>query len=89
MNDQESYFKKFTKINSQDLNFYHNIDNKKSTLNNVMFMDLQTWIQNDSLARNDKLYMDSGIEVRVPFLDNEMIEKFLFMSEHKKINFFK
>jgi asparagine synthase (glutamine-hydrolysing) len=89
MSDQESYYKKFTKTNSQDLNFYHNIDNKKSTLNNVMFMDLQTWIQNDSLARNDKLYMDSGIEVRVPFLDNEMIEKFLFMSEHKKINFFK
>ena len=54
-----------------------------------MFMDLQTWIQNDSLARNDKLFMDSGIEVRVPFLDHEIIEKFLFMSEHKKINFFK
>ena len=89
MRDQENYINNFNKVNDQDLNFYHEINNEESILNNVMFMDLQTWIQNDSLARNDKLFMDSGIEVRVPFLDHEIIEKFLFMSEHKKINFFK
>ena len=89
MNDQKDYINKFSKITSQDLNFYHDIKNEDHVLNNVMFMDLQTWIQNDSLARNDKLFMDSGIEVRVPFLDHKIIEKFLFMSEHKKINFFK
>ena len=43
---------------------------------------------NDVLIRNDKIYMNEGIEVRVPFLDQEMIENFLFYSTFKKINFF-
>ena len=33
--------------------------------------------------------MNEGIEVRVPFLDQDMIENFLFYSSLKKINFFK
>tara|TARA_B100001057_G_C22093258_1_gene660371 strand:- start:99 stop:530 length:432 start_codon:yes stop_codon:yes gene_type:complete len=53
-----------------------------------MLADIDTWIQNDVLIRNDKIYMNEGIEVRVPFLDQEMIENFLFYSTFKKINFF-
>ena len=44
---------------------------------NVMMADLDTWVQNDVLIRNDKIYMNKGIEVRVPYLDQEMIENFL------------
>ena len=71
------------------MKFYHNLNQNESILNNVMFMDLQSWIQNDSLVRNDKIFMDNGVEVRVPFLDQEMIEKFLYINDNKKINFFK
>ena len=31
--------------------------------------------------------MNKGIEVRVPFLDQEMIEKFLFLNQYTKIGF--
>ena len=54
-----------------------------------MLADIDTWVQNDVLLRNDKIYMNKGIEVRVPYLDQEMIENFLFYSSFKKINFFK
>ena len=54
-----------------------------------MFADIDTWVQNDVLLRNDKIYMSNGIEVRVPYLDQEMIENFLFYSSFKKVNFFK
>ena len=88
MQHQNKYFNKFEKINYQDLSFNHKININESILNNVMFLDIQTWIQNDSLARNDKIFMNSGVEVRVPFLDQEMIENFLYIKDYKKIGFF-
>jgi len=88
MQHQNKYFNKFEKINYQDLSFNHKININESILNNVMFLDIQTWIQNDSLTRNDKIFMNSGVEVRVPFLDQEMIENFLYIKDYKKIGFF-
>jgi len=80
--------KKFNKININNLSFNH-YDERYSKLNleNVMLADIDTWVQNDVLLRNDKIYMNEGIEVRVPFLDQEMIENFLFYSSFKKVNF--
>ena len=49
-----------------------------------MFHDLDTWIPNDILLRNDKIYADSGIEVRVPFLDQKIIEDYLMIDGYKK-----
>ena len=88
MQNQSKYFNKFEKIKYQDLSFNHQVNPNESILNNVMFLDIQTWIQNDSLARNDKIFMNNGVEVRVPFLDQEMIENFLYISDYKKIGFF-
>ena len=45
-----------------------------------MFHDLDTWVPNDILNRNDKIYGDSGIEVRVPFLDF-IIENYLMVND--------
>ena len=83
-------YKFFNKIMNNEVYFNH-FDSKysKPELANVMFADIDTWIQNDVLLRNDKIYMNEGIEVRVPFLDQEMIENFLFYSPFKKINLFK
>ena len=53
-----------------------------------MFHDLDTWVPNDILNRNDKIYGDSGIEVRVPFLDKSIIENYLMVNDFKKYGFF-
>lgn len=82
-------FNFFKKIQADQVNF--NKFNETSTepkLEKIMLADIDTWVQNDVLLRNDKIYMNEGIEVRVPFLDQEMIENFLFYSSLKKINFF-
>ena len=53
-----------------------------------MYHDLDTWVPNDILLRNDKIYANQGIEARVPFLDKNIIEKFLMMSDYKKFGLF-
>jgi len=89
LNNKNTY-KYYNQIKSGEVNFNHfNKKNSDLNLENIMFADIDTWVQNDVLLRNDKIYMDKGIEVRVPYLDQEMIENFLFYSSFKKINFFK
>ena len=89
LNNKDTY-KHYNQIKSGEVNFNHfNKKNSGLNLENIMFADIDTWVQNDVLLRNDKIYMDKGIEVRVPYLDQEMIENFLFYSSFKKINFFK
>ena len=56
-------------------------------LSNVMYHDLDTWVPNDILNRNDKIYGDKGIEVRVPFLDKKIIENNLMVGSFKKYGF--
>lgn len=83
-------FKNYRRLNHSETSYNHfGKENLNLNLSNIMLADIDTWIQNDVLLRNDKIYMNEGIEVRVPFLDQEMIENFLFFSEFKKINFLK
>ena len=86
--NNEKIFKDYSKLGYQQIFYNHFKDiNLSISLSNIMLADIDTWIQNDVLIRNDKIYMNEGIEVRVPFLDQEMIENYLFFSEYKKINF--
>ncbi|HLD31529.1 MAG TPA: asparagine synthase (glutamine-hydrolyzing) [Patescibacteria group bacterium] len=39
-----------------------------------MATDLQSWLPDESLVRSDKMSMAAGLEQRVPFLDNELID---------------
>ena len=48
-----------------------------------MFHDFDTWIVNDVLLRNDKIYSNKGIELRVPFLDKDLVDKYLMSSDLK------
>lgn len=85
--DNRKIYKKYKEINYNDIIYNHFADQKyKLCLSDIMLADIDTWIQNDVLIRNDKIYMNEGIEVRVPFLDQEMIETFLYYDEFKKIN---
>tara|TARA_B100001057_G_scaffold496374_1_gene597700 strand:+ start:6315 stop:8099 length:1785 start_codon:yes stop_codon:yes gene_type:complete len=87
---QANVYKNFRFLNDKDLNemFNHSKSYNKNKLSNVMFHDLDTWIPNDILLRNDKIYAHSGIEVRVPFLDKKIIENYLMINEFNKYGLF-
>ena len=53
-----------------------------------MYHDLDTWVPNDILIRNDKIYANKGIEARVPFLDKNLIEDYLMLKDFKKYGLF-
>ena len=89
--NQDCVFKNYQKVSSKDLDKI--LNHSKSTfgnprLANVMLHEIDTWLQNDILLRNDKIYANSGIEVRVPFLDKNVIEKYLMINEFHKYGFF-
>jgi asparagine synthase (glutamine-hydrolysing) len=52
------------------------------TLNSI---DILTWMPDNSLIRCDKMSMAASIEVRVPFLDHEMIEYCLRLPDEQKL----
>lgn len=88
MHNKHIYFKNFEKLTKDQMSLNHTIDfNFSNRLNDICYLDLDTKIPNDFLKRDDKIFMHFGIEARVPYLDQQMIEKFLFMSELKKYNF--
>lgn len=55
----------------------------------VQFMEIdrQTWLIDESLMRTDKMSMAHGVEARVPFLDNTVIELASNISLDRKITF--
>ena len=83
-------YKNFKKLNANELNKYlnHTKDITKLKLSNIMYHDIDTWVTNDILLRNDKIYANNAIETRVPFLDNNIIENFLMTKDYKKFGFF-
>ena len=87
----KNVYKNFKLIKDKDLdqilNHTLNLDNQPN-LSNAMFHDLDTWVPNDILIRNDKIYANKGIEARVPFLDKNIIEDYLMLKDFKKYGFF-
>ena len=82
------YYKEFNYLETDNLGLNHtnniNLDNR---LNSISFMDLDTVVPNEYLLRNDKIFANEGIEVRVPLLDQDIINNFLNISEHRKFNY--
>ena len=82
------YFKNFREINVDNLNLNHSKKRKFGfSLDEVIEIDLDTKVQNDYFKRNDAIFMNNGIELRVPFYDEEMINYFLKLNIHKKFGF--
>ena len=50
------------------------IPNEKSDLNKMLFWEINTFLADHNLNYTDKLSMAVGVEVRVPFLDTELVE---------------
>ncbi|MDP3784932.1 MAG: asparagine synthase (glutamine-hydrolyzing) [bacterium] len=50
------------------------LKNWQDNTNQMMAADFQTWLQDESLLRTDKLTMAHGLEERVPILDLELVK---------------
>ena len=48
--------------------------NKRSFEEQFMDTDLRSWLADESLMMTDKMSMASGLEIRVPLLDNELVK---------------
>tara|TARA_B100000902_G_scaffold239996_2_gene227286 strand:- start:7484 stop:9268 length:1785 start_codon:yes stop_codon:yes gene_type:complete len=91
LKNQSKAYKNYKLITSNNLEeLLNHTKNLKyeANLTNVMFHDLDTWVPNDILNRNDKIYGDKGIEARVPFLDKNIIENYLKLNNFKKFGIF-
>ena len=62
--DKHHYFKKLIK----------NLPKNTSVLNSMLFLEMNTFLVDHNLNYTDKLSMATGVEVRVPFLDKELVE---------------
>jgi len=62
--DKHAYFKKLEK----------NLPPETSSLNKMLFYELSTFLVDHNLNYTDKLSMAVGVEVRVPFLDKDLVE---------------
>ena len=61
------YFTYFKKLNKS-------IEKEKSDLNKMLFWEINTFLVDHNLNYTDKLSMATGVEVRVPFLDTELVD---------------
>lgn len=56
---------------------YNNFSNKDFNLDKYMYADIKVWLTDNNLIRVDAMSMANSLEVRVPFLDHELVE-FMF-----------
>lgn len=54
-------------------------------LNRILHLQFAHWLPDDILMKQDKMSMASGVEVRVPFLDHELVEYVLRVPPRLKI----
>lgn len=56
---------------------YNNFSHKDFNLDKYMYADIKVWLTDNNLIRVDAMSMANSLEVRVPFLDHELVE-FMF-----------
>lgn len=59
---------------SQLLDALHNIPDEHDPLNQMLYWDTKFFLADHNLNYTDKMSMAEGVEVRVPFLDVELVE---------------
>ncbi|HTJ50713.1 MAG TPA: asparagine synthase (glutamine-hydrolyzing) [Cyclobacteriaceae bacterium] len=58
----------------------------KESINDVLLTDMNLVLPNDMLTKVDLMSMANGLEVRVPFLDYEVVNFAFSLPDHYKIN---
>jgi len=81
--ERKELYKHYTKIDYQKYPF----TNRR--LNSMIKIDMDSWLPNDLLLKNDRMTMAHGLEGRVPFLDHRLVEFALKIPENQKIGLFK
>lgn len=59
---------------------------EQETINDILLTDMQLVLPNDMLVKVDLMSMANGLEVRVPFLDVEVVNFLFSLPSHYKIN---
>jgi asparagine synthase (glutamine-hydrolysing) len=59
--------------------------NNLDPLNQLLYVDLNTYLVDDLLVLTDRMSMAHSLEVRVPFLDHKLVEFFATIPVHLKI----
>lgn len=67
------------------MNALKNIPNQKSKLNQMLYWEMKYFLADHNLNYTDKLSMATGVEVRVPFLDKELVEFSTLIPPHLKM----
>ncbi|MDB4970141.1 MAG: hypothetical protein JWN44_5830 [Myxococcales bacterium] len=57
-----------------------------SPLRRMLYLDSRVWLPDDLLVKADKMTMAHAIELRVPFLDHELMQHAWSLPDHLKIN---
>ena len=60
--------------------------NGEASLNDVLYTDMQMVLTNDMLTKVDSMSMANSLEVRVPFLDHNVVNYAFSLPEASKIN---
>jgi len=82
------YYKNFRLLKKNDLFLNHTKDLKlNNSLNSISLIDLDLIVPNEYLLRNDKIFMNEGVEVRVPLLDLNIINNLLNINEFRKFQY--
>lgn len=63
-----------------------NIPQENESLNKMLFWDMKFFLTDHNLNYTDKMSMAHGVEVRVPFLDKELVEFSTKLPVHLKMN---
>lgn len=58
----------------------------QNDFNEILLTDMQMVLPNDMLKKTDMMSMANGLEVRVPFLDHEVVDFVFSLPAHSKIN---
>jgi len=69
------------------LNYFES-ENADEGLNKVFYCDIKTYLPDDILACTDRMSMQHGLEVRVPFLDHQLMEFSATIPPEMKIKWF-
>lgn len=86
--NSEEELNELLKINDEGYTLFKNkvIGNITSDFNSVLEEDIRLVLENDMLVKADRMSMANSLEVRVPFLDHELVDFVLSLPSHYKIN---
>jgi asparagine synthase (glutamine-hydrolysing) len=71
--------------NSYLFDLLSDIPNEHSDLNKMLYWELNSFLPDHNLNYTDKMSMAAGVEVRVPFLDRELVEFSTTIPPHLKM----